>query len=443
MNKIIIKSIAIFIITVAILIGVSTVSNAASLSITTSKSSVEPGEVFTATITLNGGAGPVSASVQNGSGSATQFLDNSSMSVSCTAGSSGTVTISASGTVGDYSTETDVNVSNSKSVKIVEPVVETPKQETQNTNKQTQTTTQRNTSNNTTKKTETTTKSSDSKLATLEIAEATILPEFDSNTTEYQITIPNEITQLTINATPSSSKATVEINRNEELQEGENIIEIVVTAENGGTTTYKITTITDLYDYEIEEELSYKISEVIVKAISTREDAEVVITGNEDLSEGKNTITIKATLTSEEGDTEERIYKVIIKKEKEPVVVPLTTAQKIKLWFSNAGSSLGNWTSDNFDKLLSIFLLIATTTFVGLTVYFIYDYKNYKKMMEKLAEVNKTNLKEKASVALNVENANSEEVVEDSVEVEEVEEVENKTNFEEHKKRRRGRRFRE
>ena len=478
MNKIIVKSLAVLIITVAVLIGISTVSNAASLSITTSKSSVAPGEVFTATITLNGGAGPISASVQNGSGSATQFLDNGSMSVSCTAGSSGTVTVSASGTVGDYTTEADVYVSNSKGVTIVEPVAETPKQETQTTNKQTQTTQKNNNSNNTTKKTETPTKSSDSKLATLEVAEGTLSPEFDSSTTEYQITVPNDITKLTINATPSNSKATIAINGNEELQEGENVVEVVVTAENGNTTTYKMTTIRelpelnlktldlyyinedgkkvklvlepefqpDIYDYKIKEELLYTISSINVESIATREDAEIEITGNEKLQEGKNTITIKVSLTSEEGDIEERIYKVIVNKEKEPVVVPLTTAQKIQLLFSNIGS----WTTNNFDKLLSILLLISTTAFVGLTIYFIYDYNNYKKIMEKLAEVNKANLKEKANVALNVEDANTEEEEETSNEVdnaEEAEEIEedqdHKSNVENHRKRRRGRRFRE
>ena len=473
MNKIIIKSLAVFIITVAVLIGISTVSNAASLSITTSKSSVAPGEVFTATITLNGGAGPISASVQNGSGSATQFLDNGSMSVSCTAGSSGTVTVSASGTVGDYATEADVYVSNSKGVTIVEPVAETPKQETPTTNKQTQTTTPKN--NNSTKKTETQTKSSDSKLGTLEIAEGVISPEFDSNTTEYQITVPNDITKLTINATPSNSKATIAINGNEELQEGENVVEIVVTAENGEKTTYKITTTrelpelnlkalelyyinedgkkvklvlepefqSDIYDYKVEKELLYTISDIKVEGIATRENAEIEITGNEKLKEGKNIITIKVTLTSEEGDTEERIYKVIVNKEKEPVVVPLTTAQKIQLMFSNISS----WTTNNFDKILSILLLISTTAFVGLTIYFIYDYNNYKKIMEKLAEVNKTNLKEKANVALNVEETNTEDVEETSNEIDNVEEIEedqnDKTNIENHRKRRRGRRFRE
>ena len=57
-----------------LLLLMSVKSNAATLSISTTKSSVAPGETFTVTVTLSGGAGKVS------SGGRTEWLDNSSFS---------------------------------------------------------------------------------------------------------------------------------------------------------------------------------------------------------------------------------------------------------------------------------------------------------------------------------------------------------------------------
>ena len=62
--------------------------------------------------------------------------------------------------------------------------------------------------------------------------------------------------------------------------------------------------------------------------------------------------------------------------------------------------------------LSSGMLLIATASFVGLTIYFAYDYKNYQRILAKLAEYNKENLNQRASVALNPEMANINENVE-------------------------------
>ena len=245
MNNKILKSLIILACIIFSMFILTNISDAASLTISTSKSSVAPGEVFTVTVTLNGGAGPVSAS-----GSATQFLDNSSLSFSCTAGSSGSVTISASGTVGDYVTETDVNVSNSKNVSIVVPTPEKPiekptEKPSSNTGTSSSNTTTTKPQTSTTKPQNSTTtqvvqKSSNSKLESLEIAEGVITPEFSTSVKEYEISIPNEITKLSISAIADDSKATVKISGNEELEVGDNTIEIQVTAEDGSKTTYTV-----------------------------------------------------------------------------------------------------------------------------------------------------------------------------------------------------------
>ena len=503
MNKKIMKSIVMVFTLIAVLLVLTTISNAASISITTSKSSVSPGEVFTATITLSGGAGPVTASVQNGSGSATQFLDNGSMNVSCTAGSSGTVTISASGTVGDYATETDVNVSSSKSVTIVVPESEqtTPKQTQTNPTVPSKQTTP-------TKPAQTPTKSSNALLSKLEIAEGTIEPEFKWSIKEYTISVPNEVTKLSIAATADHERATVEIKGNEELQVGENEIEIIVTAEDGtkGTYTIKVTRelpelnlqglnlyylnedgerielklspvfLSNIYEYNILEELPYTVKNLIIETTVTREDAIIEILGNEELAEGTNEITIMLTLSQEEEsalveeveetseeeiieeeetiqekveeESEQRIYKITVEREKEPEVIALTTGGKIKTFFSSFGTKVGKWYTDNYDRIISGMILFATVIVIGLTIYFVYDYKNYKKIVAKLAELNKANLMEKANVALNVEQQNIKDSAEEnSEEVEEAEETteEDAEEVKVHRsarRERRGRRFR-
>ena len=88
-------------------------SHAASLTISTSKSTVAPGESFTVTVKLSNGAGSISST-----GHAAQWLDNSSYTYTMTAGSSN-VSISASGTAGDYTTEKNESVGASTVVKVV------------------------------------------------------------------------------------------------------------------------------------------------------------------------------------------------------------------------------------------------------------------------------------------------------------------------------------
>lgn len=448
MNKKSLKYIVIACITVATMFILTTTSHAAaSLSISTSKSTVSPGENFTVTVTLNGAAGPVKASVSNGSGAlSSQWLENSSASFSCTAGSSGTVTISASGLVGDFTTGDDVNVSASKSVTIKQPEPTTPTTPTQPTTPTTPsnnggtTTTKPSSSTNTS--TTTPTKSSNSKLSSLQIAEGVLTPEFSSSVTEYAISVPNEIAKLSISAIPDSSKATVRISGNEELKVGENPIEIVVTAENGSTTTYKLLVTRadeelalqklvlyyinengervdlnlnpvfafNVYEYSLEK-LPYTVKELKIEAISNKETAKIEILGNTELKAGSNEITIKVTVQNEDGLEEQKTYIITVEREEEPIpAAPLTMMEKIRNWFKGAGVTVTGWVTENFNKIIAIMLAVSTTAFVGLTIYFAYDYKNYQKLLAKLAEYNKENLKERANVALNPENVGEENI---------------------------------
>ena len=442
MNKKILKSIIIIGIIGIMTLILTNTSDAASLSVKASKSSVSPGESFTVTVTLSDAAGPVSATVSGGSGSlAKEWLENSSKSFTCTAGSSGTVTITASGTVGDFATGNDVTVRNSTSVTIVVP---TPQPEPTPDPKPSNNTSNNNSSGKSSNNNTSTTvkKSDNSNLSSIQIAEGVISPEFSKTVKEYTVNVPYEATKLSIAATPEHSKGTVTINGNDELKVGENLIEIIVTAEDSSTDKYTIKAIRakqelslqtlsiyyvnengekvelklepqfsfDVYSYSVNDILAHTIQSLSVEAKANAENAKVEIVGNDELKSGTNEITIKISVTDEAGLEEQKTYTIKVQKEEEPVVVELTTIQKIQNFFGGFGSGITKWISSSFDKIITGMLLISTSAFVGLTIYFACDYKNYQKLLAKLASYNKENLMERANVALKPENSTVEEV---------------------------------
>ncbi len=64
--------------------------------------------------------------------------------------------------------------------------------------------------------------------------------KFDKNTLEYEITVGSDVTSLDISATSEVDSASVRIYGNDDFSEGENIVTIVVTAEDGSQKTYTI-----------------------------------------------------------------------------------------------------------------------------------------------------------------------------------------------------------
>ena len=408
---------------IGILFAMTIKSNAASLSISTSKSSVSPGESFTVTVSVSGGAGYVSATASNGSGSmGSTFLDNASKSFTCTAGSSGRVTISASGVIADYSTENDEQKSASKTVSIVQPNKNTGGNSNGGSSNGGNTTRKPNT-NNSTKPTETKEekKSTDSTLSSLSIAEGAITPEFNKDVKEYAITVPNEVTKLNITATPTDSKATVSVTEYEELKEGENIITISVTAEDGTTKTdyvikatrqrkelalekliIKYTNqngelvevpltpefISNIYEYSIET-LEYWVKSLDIEALANIEGATIEISGADSLKEGENviTITVKNKITmepQEEGaepteQEETKTYTIKFNKNAEPTIIG-----KISNWFKGIFGGVSTWYANNQEKAVFGALMFCIVALIGLSIYIIVDYKKYQDLLGKI-----------------------------------------------------------
>lgn len=343
---------------------------------------------------------------------------SSSASVTCTAGTSGKVTINASGTIADYTTEQDENKSASASVTVVEPkpIANDPVVDTKPAQKPSNTTTPKPTTDKPEEK-----KSSDATLKELIIAEGQLTPEFNANVKEYTITVPNEITSLNITANPNDSKATVSIEGNSDFVVGENKITIKVIAEDGTTNEYyinvtkqrtslslatlKITYVDkDGNTKEIElnpsfnptvleynfGEISYLINSLNIEAIANLEGAIIEISGNDNLQAGENKITIKLIMKAEtaaEGEEQPEdevvIYTITFTKEMAP-----TLWQRIKNWFNGIFGGVGVWYNQNQEKVVLGALAVCIVALIGLSIYIIADYRKYKDVIAKLKNMN-------------------------------------------------------
>lgn len=169
-------------------------------------------------------------------------------------------------------------------------------------------------------------KSDNNYLRFLEIKNVDIEPEFDRETMEYYVVVDLSVDELEITANAEDRSATVKILGNTQLEEGENTITIIVTAEDLSQRTYKIiVTKTDnaelvnanlkslyvkgfeiyptfsskIYKYNLT--INEKIYSLEILAEAENENATIEIKGNNQLKEGNNTITI--TVTAEDGIT--------------------------------------------------------------------------------------------------------------------------------------------
>ena len=166
---------------------------------------------------------------------------------------------------------------------------------------------------------------------------------FRSATTSYSVTVPADTENVEVYAEAQDSNATVTGTGTVNLQEGENTVNVVVTAEDGTTKTYTITITretaedtgenteiiegeglanlsiqnielspkfeTNVYEYTakyIGEDTSLQI-----EANPTNEEYQVEIVGNENLQEGENLITI---LVSDSDGNNVATYQITVNK---------------------------------------------------------------------------------------------------------------------------------
>ena len=86
-----------------------------------------------------------------------------------------------------------------------------------------------------------TVQSGDNSLSSLSISPGTLSPAFQYNIVDYTATVGTDVTSVEVNAKTSNETASIEsVSGNTDLQDGENLVSVVVKAQNGTTATYKI-----------------------------------------------------------------------------------------------------------------------------------------------------------------------------------------------------------
>lgn len=91
-------------------------------------------------------------------------------------------------------------------------------------------------------------------LEILAVQNVLLNPPFDANITNYNLEISNQITSLNIFAVPENENATVEIIGKDDLKEGENLVKVIVTAQD--TKSKKVYEI-KAYKRNVQEEEKY------------------------------------------------------------------------------------------------------------------------------------------------------------------------------------------
>lgn len=160
-------------------------------------------------------------------------------------------------------------------------------------------------------------KSNNSALKELTLLQGNLSPEFSKDVTEYTVQVGTDVTELQLDAVPEDEKAKVNVEGNTDLKDGENKVTITVTAEDESTTVYTLTvnkteevtaagpvlsnleitgatlnpTFTpEVYSYTVN--VPTGTTSLDITAETGDEDATVEITGNTDLKDGENLITI-------------------------------------------------------------------------------------------------------------------------------------------------------
>ena len=243
--------------------------------------------------------------------------------------------------------ESNSNAGNNTGVEMPPPISETPAESTETTNTQEETSEQNNTQTTTptsssTPNTRTSVRNETSSNANL--SNLGIRPHdftgFTPNTTSYSVTVPSDTEAVEVYAQAADNSATISGTGTVTLEEGENIINVTVTAEDGTTKTYTINITREtsevaeenvqenglaklvIQNVEMTPEFKTNTYEYTAKYIgekttlpieveATDETYQIEIVGNEDLKEGENIITI---LVSESNGNNVATYQITVEK---------------------------------------------------------------------------------------------------------------------------------
>lgn len=223
-----------------------------------------------------------------------------------------------------------------------------------------------------------------------------IYPDFNKNTTDYYVSIPDGITSLDVNAEPEYDTATVKITGNTKLAtKGESIVKVVVTSKKKISKTYTIhvnrennnglnlsalsidgvnltpefNEDTYYYSAEIAEN---EISPFTINAKANQEDATIEIVGNDSsLIKGDNLISV---IVSNGEDTAVYQVEITIKDKSITTVVQNTPNSQLTVYLEKARNLILN-----NKRNLIIFLAIIFILIIILLIVIIKKIKNSKK----------------------------------------------------------------
>ena len=433
------------IILIALILSLSTINSfaAGSFSVTSSRSLTEGG-TSSITISANGCGGKFTISSSNSSvvsvSSSSMWVESGSSSVTITAKKAGTATITV--TASDVaSTDGSTEITGSKTCTVT---VKAKAASNSGSSSSGGGSSSGGSSGGYTQKPTTTNpkeieKSKVNTLSGLSVAEGTITPEFNKDVREYSLNIPYETSSVNVTATPTDSKATVDVTGNTDLKEGENTVTVTVTAEDGSTSKYLIRVIRarvplalrslivkytnengelielplnptfsfDTLEYTLED-LEYWVEKLLIQATANIEGATIDIHGADNLSTGENIIIIALNIKEGEGEElkEETIsYTIKVNKKEEP-----TLLAKISNWFKGIFGGVSSWYNENQEQIILGALGICIIALLGLSIYIVVDYNKYKDVIAKLKKVNEIN--ENQNIAEEIYQKNNPEILE-------------------------------
>ncbi len=173
-----------------------------------------------------------------------------------------------------------------------------------------------------------------------EIKLSTGVVSVSNDKTAYEIKVPYENENITIDAILNNSRAKTEIKGDKKLKVGENLFEILVTAENGDVKSYRLTVIRQeknvklssnnklreltIDGYKLEFNINtynYKVKikedKLNIKAKCSDSKASYEIDGNSNLKDGS---VISIIVTAEDGTT--KTYKITVEKKSSIGILP-------------------------------------------------------------------------------------------------------------------------
>ena len=322
------KRILCVIISIIFVLLIAPKSNAASMVISFSNSSAKVGDTITATVTAKGATGKVNLSVE---GNAT--LSENSVNVDGSASTS--VKINGEGDVKVTATAADMKETSSdkKFTGSTAGKIKVSKSDNKATNK-----------------------SNNANLSNLGI-KPNDFKGFKISTTSYNVSVPNDIENITIYATAQDKKATITGDGAQKLNVGKNKLNVIVTAEDGTTKTYTINVTREegkngatenttsnnttnsvvsqdnknsesdlkklsikgynltpsfspnVYEYKVN--VTENVSSLDIETEKANDNVSIDIAGNENFVEGENTITL---LVYNEETKQNSTYQIIVNK---------------------------------------------------------------------------------------------------------------------------------